>query len=229
MYYLVPIFSNLGPMTNRGMPGNPLPGMTYYGRKWLRLALNGTNTGLFHIRFQYILAEPKCTEVWYEKVSGLSHLGTNWPTLGPSLSFLNSSQKLLNNASHNGHPIGTVLMTSHLPDILHSDWSALDRGLDLAGMAGLALNWVKTARIGINLGLFKISFSIVWLAEPKCSETDLKKSEIYLIWGQSDPIWNQPWYTWELRDSETIMSYRCASYDYSPIASKTAQKIGRQL
>ena len=39
-----------------------------------------------------------------------------------------------------------------------------------------------------NLGVFKISFSTFWLAEPKCTETDLKKYQIYPIWGQSTPI-----------------------------------------
>ena len=42
---------------------------------------------------------------------------------------------------------------------------------------------------GKNLGLFKISFSTFWLAEPKCRKTDLIKSQIFPIWGQSDPIW----------------------------------------
>ena len=30
--------------------------------------------------------------------------------------------------------------------------------------------------------------------KPKSTETDLKKSQICPIWGQSDPIWNQPWH-----------------------------------
>ena len=50
-------------------------------------------------------------------------------------------------------------------------------------------NWVRLAPNGINLGLFKISFSTFWLGEPKCTETDLKKSQICPIRGQSDPIW----------------------------------------
>ena len=67
------------------------------GPKWVRLARNGTNPRLFHIRFKYILAwlnllattnptrtgicqlEPKCTEIWCEKVPDLSHLGSIWP------------------------------------------------------------------------------------------------------------------------------------------------------
>ena len=28
-----------------------------------------------------------------------------------------------------------------------------------------------------------------WIGEPTCTETDLKKSHICPIWGQSDPIW----------------------------------------
>ena len=35
---------------------------------------------------------------------------------------------------------------------------------------------------------FKIIFSTFWLGEPKCTETDLKKSQMYPIWDQSDPI-----------------------------------------
>ena len=41
---------------------------------------------------------------------------------------------------------------------------------------------------GINLGLFKISFSTFLLGEPNCTETDLKKSQICPIWGKFDPI-----------------------------------------
>ena len=41
----------------------------------------------------------------------------------------------------------------------------------------------------LNLGLFKISFSTFWRPASKCTETDLKKSQICPIWGQSDPIW----------------------------------------
>ena len=43
---------------------------------------------------------------------------------------------------------------------------------------------------GINLGLLKICFSTFWLAEPKCTETDLKKSQIYPIWGPIRPYLN---------------------------------------
>ena len=50
-------------------------------------------------------------------------------------------------------------------------------------------NWVRLAPNGTNLGIFKISFSTFWLAEPKCTEADLKKSQICAIQGQSDPIW----------------------------------------
>ena len=50
-------------------------------------------------------------------------------------------------------------------------------------------NWVRLAPNGTNLGLFKISFSTFWLGEPKCTETDLKKSQNCPIWGQSDSIW----------------------------------------
>ena len=41
---------------------------------------------------------------------------------------------------------------------------------------------VRLAPNGINVGLFKISFSTFWLTEPKCTETDLKKSQICPIW-----------------------------------------------
>ena len=50
-------------------------------------------------------------------------------------------------------------------------------------------NWVILAQNGTNLSFYKISFSTFWLGETKRTETDLKKSQICPIWGQSDPIW----------------------------------------
>ena len=50
------------------------------------------------------------------------------------------------------------------------------------------LNLVRLAPNATNLGLFKISFSTFWRTAPKCTETDLKKSQICPIWGQSDLI-----------------------------------------
>ena len=49
-------------------------------------------------------------------------------------------------------------------------------------------NCVRFVSNRTTLGLFKISFSTFWLIEPKCIETDLKKSQICPIWGQSDPF-----------------------------------------
>ena len=40
-------------------------------------------------------------------------------------------------------------------------------------------NWVRLAPNGTNMGLLKISFITIWLAEPKCKETYLKKSHSY--------------------------------------------------
>ena len=55
-------------------------------------------------------------------------------------------------------------------------------------MSGVALNWVRLALNGTNLGIFKISFSTFWLIKSKRTESDLKKSQICHIWGQSDQI-----------------------------------------
>ena len=60
---------------------------------------------------------------------------------------------------------------------------------DLQGWQIWLQNWVRLAPNGTNVGLFKISFSTFWLTEPKCTETDLKKSQICPIWDQSDLIW----------------------------------------
>ena len=56
-------------------------------------------------------------------------------------------------------------------------------------MSVLAQNWVRLALNRTNLGLLKISFSTFWLGEPKCTETDLKKSQICPNWALFDPIW----------------------------------------
>ena len=50
-------------------------------------------------------------------------------------------------------------------------------------------SWLRLAPNGTNLGLFKISFSTFWLAEPKFTETDLKKPQICPNCVQSDAIW----------------------------------------
>ena len=55
--------------------------MSDLGPKWVRLDPNGTNWGLFQIRFQYILAQPKRTEIWSVKVPDLSQLRSMWSTL----------------------------------------------------------------------------------------------------------------------------------------------------
>ena len=61
--------------------------------KWVRLVPNGTNLGLFQIRFQYIwLDRAKCTEIWHEKAPDLSHLGPIWPTLEPNLLSLHPAK-----------------------------------------------------------------------------------------------------------------------------------------
>ena len=52
-----------------------------------------------------------------------------------------------------------------------------------SGMSRLASNLHRLASKWKNLRFFKISFSTFWLTEPKCTETDLKKSQIFLIWG----------------------------------------------
>ena len=40
----------------------------------------------------------------------------------------------------------------------------------------VGLKFVRLAPNEINLGILKISFSTFWIGEPKCTETDLKKS-----------------------------------------------------
>ena len=63
-----------------------------FAPKWVRLAPNGTHSGLFQVRFQCIWRPcAKCTEIWSEKATDLSHLGPIWPTLEPNLPTLVSS------------------------------------------------------------------------------------------------------------------------------------------
>ena len=62
--------------------------MSDLGPKWVRLAPNGTNSGLFQIRFQ-----PKCTEILFEKVPDFSHTEPIWPSLSPNFSPLFSQPR----------------------------------------------------------------------------------------------------------------------------------------
>ena len=57
------------------------------------------------------------------------------------------------------------------------------------GESGLDINYVRWDPNGTNMRLFKISFSTFWRAAPKCTETDLKKSQICPIWFPSDVIY----------------------------------------
>ena len=53
-------------------------GMVGLATWWVKLAPNGTNPGLFQIRFQCIWRpRAKCTEIWSEKAPDLSRLGAN--------------------------------------------------------------------------------------------------------------------------------------------------------
>ena len=66
-----------------------IPEMVGLAPKWVRLAPNGTNPGLFQIRFQCIWRGcAKCTEIWSQKAPDLSHLGAIWTTLKPNLPSL---------------------------------------------------------------------------------------------------------------------------------------------
>ena len=60
------------------------------------------------------------------------------------------------------------------------------------GMSNLASILCQIGPKVTNLGVFKISFSTFWLGEPKCTGTDLKKSQICPIWAQYDSIWRKP-------------------------------------
>ena len=64
-----------------------IPGFIIAQQGWkVRLAPNGTNPGLFQIRFQYIwLDRVKCTENWFEKVPDLSNLRFNLTHFGAKL------------------------------------------------------------------------------------------------------------------------------------------------
>ena len=66
-----------------------LSGMVGLAPKWVKLATNGTNPGLFQIWFQCIWRPcAKCTEIWSGKTPYLSHLRPIWPTLEPNLHSL---------------------------------------------------------------------------------------------------------------------------------------------
>ena len=73
----------------------------------------------------------------------------------------------------------------------------------------LAPNWVRLAPNGTILGLSRIDFSTFWLGEPKCTETDLKKSHICRVWGQSDPISGLYRHPWMVSNLDTIANRVC--------------------
>ena len=99
--------------------------------KWLTLAPNDTNTGLFQIRFQYILAR-RAKMYWNlickrsEKATDLSHLGPIWPTLetnltSPFLLFVGSRKH------HNAQGMSAWFLntTSLSPNVKNSTYLGL--------------------------------------------------------------------------------------------------------
>ena len=74
--------------------GTHRSGMVGLAPKCVRLTPNGTNSGLYQIRFQCIWRRgAKCTDIWSEKALDLSHLGPIWPTLEPNLPSLNREKE----------------------------------------------------------------------------------------------------------------------------------------
>ena len=61
------------------------------------------------------------------------------------------------------------------------------------GMSNLASNLGQIGPERDKSRTFEIRFSTFWFAQPKCTETSFKKSQICLIWGQSDPMWMPNW------------------------------------
>ena len=82
--------------------------------------------------------------------------------------------------------------------------------------------WDKT-------GTFKISFSTFWLDEQKCTETDLKKSEICPIWGKILPICDQPWHSDKTEQRHYFPINRYITLYTRPIYSKSSSQRGDVL
>ena len=66
-----------------------------------------------------------------------------------------------------------------------------------ARMTDSGLELVRMTPNLTNLELFKVKFQYILTPRPKCTETDLKKSHISPIWGQSDPFTCQIFRPWE--------------------------------
>ena len=73
---------------------------------------------------------------------------------------------------------------------MYQTWSLSACVVSNAGVSDLGGKWVKLDRNGTNPVLFMISISHDVL------KSNLKKSRICPIWGQSDPIWSQTYHPW---------------------------------
>ena len=63
--------------------------VTRFGPKWARLTQMGHIRDFFSSKFNtFWLGKRKCTEMWFEKVQDLSHLGPIWTILDPNLTSL---------------------------------------------------------------------------------------------------------------------------------------------
>ena len=133
------------------------------------------------------------------KFTGLSQLLPIWLFFWPNLPLLVMSVSTISISGRQAEILSCqqlkCLMTRRCCSRIYSD-RAIDREMyTLSANTSLVSTWIRMAPngthlrlykislstfclTGTNLGLFKISFSIFWLCEPKCTETDLKKSQI---------------------------------------------------
>ena len=79
--------------------------------------------------------------------------------------------------------VGSVHRLSAM--LLHSN-------LSLTGISELASMWVRLAPNGTDPGLFKIRFRYI----QNVAKSDLKKSRICPVWGQSGPLCDQICHLW---------------------------------
>ena len=118
------------------------------GTKYVTFPPNGTFLDQISVKK---FNEPKCTESLTENLTAEKKCTELW-------------SEIVNSLTHLGPK-------SHIPDLCCPDVYSRDATFGIQ----IESDWPTN---GTNLGLFKISLYTFWLAEPKRTETDLKKSQM---------------------------------------------------
>ena len=164
--------------------------MPDFDPKCVRFTQNWTNPGLFQIRIQFILA-PRAKMNWNLVWKSLGFVQFRIILTHLMAKFVESETTWHARLRCEPWVMFTQLTSDPLTSWWPLTWLVSQSTFTLIyiyspGMSNLTSKFGKIGPKWTNLGFFKIRFSTVWLAEPKCTETFKYLSHLGPIWHNLD-------------------------------------------